>query len=440
MNWIDKPELLDLLQCPGCGGALKLHYGTGKWGIVECACSEYPIVDGILCLTFNSSMQRKFVLQAIKNDEFQSALVWMMEAAPLARMMADTPLSRALFYLMTLVQTTGHRYQLFRHIATFLRKQGIRKMMNADLIKEAAQYVVSPGFANYLEYRFSHPSLIAAVITLQSVCQPPIGIMIDVGGGCGHLESIIRKRLNIQTSFVLDRTFPLLWLGRKFGITRGNLICADAADGLPFREGISGLTVSVDVLNYVYPKRIVASEIMRVTLPQGRIFFGHLHNKNQYNLAAGIPLGLDEWRRALGVVDNLKFFSEEALLRQYFRNPEDFTFNLSNFSSPKELDNSTAFSACNLSPNRSQPRGPLEVFRSLNSVARFVPNRLYVPTSSGIMTRQWPSQRWKRDCSILEELQPETWSGMPGSGEFTTLGLGDELFRLWARFLVWESG
>ncbi|MCC6989449.1 MAG: hypothetical protein IT181_10655 [Acidobacteria bacterium] len=67
-------------------------------------------------------------------------------------------------------------------------------------------------------------------------------------------------------------------------------MCCDANHPLPFAGGGFSLAVLSDAFPYIWHKRLLAGELMRLTGPDGAVVMPHLHSSLGWNYSAGMPL------------------------------------------------------------------------------------------------------------------------------------------------------
>jgi SAM-dependent methyltransferase len=92
-------------------------------------------------------------------------------------------------------------------------------------------------------------------------------------------------------------------------------VCCDGNAPLPFAKQTFDIVVCSDAFHYIWTKRLLASEMMRVVTPSGAVAVTHAHNARQWNPSAGMPLPPDAYR---ALFDDLgpRLFAESVLLRQ----------------------------------------------------------------------------------------------------------------------------
>src|SRR5207237_8101762 len=114
---------------------------------------------------------------------------------------------------------------------------------------------------------------------------------------------------------VADFYFAKLWLARRFTAPGAEGVCCDANAPLPFVKGAFACVVCSDAFHYIWTKRLLASEMMRIAAPEGALAVTHTHHASPWNPSAGMPLPPAAYR---DLFDDLspRVFAEGALLSE----------------------------------------------------------------------------------------------------------------------------
>jgi uncharacterized protein YbaR (Trm112 family) len=284
-----RPELLEVLRCPFCGGRLEVvnslfHRHDGDEivdAILGCHCCVYPVIAGIPVMHLGPvAVAAREQIEAARPDQaFRRMLAIDDETA--ATRFADVAASDAATY---------------------------RDIVDA----------LGPGFeGGYFLYRFSDPTYLVADAVVQAVATSVLkadGRAIDVCGGSGHLtRSLIGS--SSHPPVLADLYFAKLWLAQRFTAPGCDPVCCDGNAPLPFAKQAFDLVVCSDAFHYIWTKRLLASEMMRMVTPSGAIVVTHAHNAFQWNPSAGMPLPPNAYR-ALFEDLGPRLFAESVLLRQ----------------------------------------------------------------------------------------------------------------------------
>jgi hypothetical protein len=155
-----------------------------------------------------------------------------------------------------------------------------------------AQDVLSPDAeGTYFVYRFSDPTYLmsrAVLRSLAAVVRPARAI--DVCGGSGHLTRDLIAAAPGATVALADVFFWKLWLAKTFTAPACEPVCCDANAPLPFARESFAMVVLSDAFPYIWHKRALAEELMRLAGPRGLVAMPHLHSSLGFNFSAGMTL------------------------------------------------------------------------------------------------------------------------------------------------------
>jgi uncharacterized protein YbaR (Trm112 family) len=281
-------NLLEILQCPYCGGSFALDEGQSLrqsgdeiiTGVLRCQCAGYPVVDGI-----------PIMMAAYAGD---SSFLQLLEDDP----------EQALFTALELDDERGAAFKQFL-------AQG-----------EAATYrdwveVFSPGDEGpYFVHRFANPTYLVGQAILRAVGSDRRCFArraIDLAGGSGHLTRALCEIAAGAEVFLAETNFWKLWIARRIVAPELIPVCCDAESPLPFRRGAFSLAFCSDAFHYIWSKRQLACEMMRMTGDDGVIVVNHVHNALVENYSVGLPLAPQWWRNLLTDYGARVFKESDAL-------------------------------------------------------------------------------------------------------------------------------
>jgi uncharacterized protein YbaR (Trm112 family) len=277
---------LDILRCPFCGtrltivdnAALRRSGDTIESGVLGCECCAFPVVSGIPVM--------------IANDTTRTAM-HQLEAGD-----ADGALH-------TLLALEGERIERFR---AFVRRGA------AATYREGITVLSQDAEAEYFVYRLSDPTfrVARAVVTATGTGMQRPGRYIDLCGGSGHLT---RSMISDHPATLADVYFWKLWLAKEFVAPHCEPVCCDANHPLPFARDTFALVVLSDAFPYIWHKRLLADEMMRLAGATGTIVMPHLHSALGENFTAGMPLTPAAYRDLLEP-QHPRLFRDSALLDQ----------------------------------------------------------------------------------------------------------------------------
>jgi uncharacterized protein YbaR (Trm112 family) len=268
-----RPDLLDLLRCPFCGGRLGLvesGFVTREGdeilnGILGCHCCAFPIVDGIPIMHLEpAAAAARAHLGAGRADLARRTMLGLNESEEAVR-----------FEEVAASPTATYR----------------------DIVS-----ALGPHFeGGYFLYRFSDPTYLVSQAVVRAVAHTVLaggGRAIDVCGGSGHLTRTLLD-LSSPAPVLADLYFSKVWLGRRFTAPGCAGVCCDGNAPLPFARGAFRVAVCSDAYHYIWTKRLFASEMIRLTdTGDGRraVVISHTHNATQWNPSAGMPLPPEAYR------------------------------------------------------------------------------------------------------------------------------------------------
>lgn len=264
--------LLALLRCPFCGTALTLvdSQPVQRDGdriisaVVGCACCAYPVVAGIPVLIAGD--RERAAMAAIEAGRHDEALDLMLDLDPPRRAAFHTLVARG----------------------------------EAATYREALDILSPDAEGTYFVYRLSDPTFVTASAVLRAVAEAPDtlrGWVVDVCGGAGHLTRLLGElRGNAPGgTIVADLFYWKLWLARRMTAPGAYAVCCDANDPLPFTRTLASLVVLSDAFPYIWRRRALAEELMRLLGPDGTLVMPHLHSALGENVSAGMPLAPAEY-------------------------------------------------------------------------------------------------------------------------------------------------
>lgn len=255
-------SLLDVLRCPFCGTRLDLVDNEAlvrdgsriAWGVLGCQCCAFPIIDGIpVLLADDPTRTAMHAMEAGRRDDALASLLGLdVEAAGRLRTLLS-----------------GGR-------ATY---------------REALEIVSPDAEGTYFIYRFSDPTFVLAETLVRAIGadRGRTAHVIDLCGGSGHLTRVLGE-LSDRPVVVADVYFSKLWLAERFTAPGCAPVCCDANHPLPFGRDAFSLVVLSDAFPYIWHKRLLAEEMLRLAGRDGTILMPHLHSSLGFNFSAGMTL------------------------------------------------------------------------------------------------------------------------------------------------------
>jgi len=308
-------NLLDILRCPFCGSTLELEEGESLEreseevvnGIIFCQCSAYPVVAGIPI--FNADYLADEARKKLANGQREEALFTMLGLEEPARQEA------------------------FRKF--------IGKGANASY-GECVEILCPDAEGTYFTYRFSDPTFVVGSTLLGAVGSDArcwAKRAIDLCGGSGHLTRVLCQAGGGADVVLADAYFWKLWLAKRITAPDCQPVCCDANNPLPFARDVFSLAVCSDAFHYIWSKRLLSSEMMRIA-GDGVIVLSHIHNALAENFSAGMPLAPEWWRNLFAELNPRLFKESDVFESAATRQPVDLSHNYSD----EELKDEAALS------------------------------------------------------------------------------------------------
>jgi uncharacterized protein YbaR (Trm112 family) len=262
-------SLLEILRCPFCGTRLDLVENDAldrddarvRWGVLGCQCCAFPIIDGIPVLVADDTARRAMhTLEAGDRDGARAVMLGLYGAATaaLATLLAQTP----------------------------------------PPTYRALLEVISPDAeSTYFVYRFSDATFVMAESILGAIGadRRHTARVIDLCGGSGHLARTLAA-VSPTSPVVADLYFHKLWLAQRLVSPGCTAVCCDANHPLPFSSSTFSMVVLSDAFPYIWHKRLLAGEMMRLAGPDGLVVMPHLHSSLGFNFSAGMTLTPEAYR------------------------------------------------------------------------------------------------------------------------------------------------
>lgn len=312
-------NLLDLLRCPFCGTRVSLVDNDAlvrtddgiESGVLGCECCAFPIVAGIPVMIADETTRRAMQeLEAGRGED-------------------------ALFTLLGLDETGGAAFRA-------LLARG-----DQATYRDAIGILSPDPEGTYFVYRFSDPTYLLAQAVLQALGQQRwtvSGRVLDVCGGSGHLTRVITSLQStggtvFPGAVLADVYYWKLWLASHITAPECAPVCCDANQPLPFHREAFSMTVLSDAFPYIWHKRLLAEEMMRLTGPEGAVVMPHLHSALGDNFSAGMTLTPTAYMD-LFAPQQPRLFSDAALLTQLL---DGHALDLTHSVSPADLGTEPSF-------------------------------------------------------------------------------------------------
>jgi len=261
-------SLLDVLRCPYCGSKLSIvdhdavvvEEDRLEQGVLGCECCAFPVVEGIPVLMAEDTARG--ALAALDAGRPEDALLALLAPG------ADEAHGRR---IRGLAASGGATY------------------------REALEILCDDAEGTYFLYRFTDPTHVTAEALLRAIAQsrwPVDGRALDLCGGSGHVTRAMSslRPAGAPPPVLADLYYWKLWLARRFTAPDTEQVCCDANQPLPFARSTFTTVVLADAFPYIWHKRLLAEEMMRLVDGHGVIVMPHLHSALGENFSAGDTL------------------------------------------------------------------------------------------------------------------------------------------------------
>lgn len=418
-------SLLASLRCPYCGEPFRtqsIDSGDAvRFGVLECACCNYPVVEGIPILQQIDGLDR--IVERVRSRDLGGALLWALDA----------------FRVQWAHRTRAHRLLYLRNCAALASR--------LDISFEAAAHLVRRPkvFADYLVHRYANPSFLAALgvlgvfaRTVASGAQGRPGVILEVACGAGHASYVLRSCEPDVEIVSTDQDFVNVYLARRFLGSRASHLCLDAQLPNPFPDRSFDGIYCQDAFHYIAAKRTAVAELKRVVRPDAVWLFPHLHNKDCINLVPGVPLTATGYLRCMDLAE-ARLFPEADLLGDL---AQAGVVDLRREFTAEELGRAPDLTLIGGESGIFQRHEGIGAMLSSPQVGLTV-NPIYrsQPDKGGLrLTRQWPNAVMERECVKAEAVLPaEVQISGPQLGELRAAPAGRRpawLQDLVARFVL----
>lgn len=367
-----RASLLDHLRCPFCGGVFEVAGRTVvdgdsiDYGVLGCACCAYPIVDGIPVVTLGDEISA--AIRALERDDRQEAL----------RQVLDLP---------------AQRHPLF---------DALRAEPDTTFAR-AVRPLLPDGEGDYYVLRFGDPTFVVADAVTRAVAAridlAPGTRLVDVCGGCGHLTATLAALAEAHqhvTPTLLDRSFWRLWLARRFLAPQADVVGCDANAPLPLSTGCASMTVCNDAVHYVWGKRLLVSELHRITAWAGAVVITHAHSALGENATAGNTLTPVGYASLFERHPPATARDDELLEWALGRSPARWQ------ADPSECDAADAIAVVGMPAANGAPEEPAPAFHGRGT--RWVVNPLLAVETDGDRARltiAWPSEHYAAEFEAV---------------------------------------
>lgn len=331
MGILSFEAFVPLLICPECSQALRWRkieqpQGIeGEYGVLECRCSRYPVIDGIPILTqqkisvldqvssavdLEGPTPAELVRKVEERQGFQALLSLIafpvipasLNRAPFLGLAKRQPLLE----IGLIVRKNLVKWHLVQHHALTARDW-------LELIYHRSP--VQGDYFNYFFFRFGQPRHLAA-LSLMSVLPKRDKPLLDLACGFGHLIHYLTQGPQHHRVVGFDRLFFQLWVAKHFIAPQAQFVCGDADHPLPFQDGAFSGAMCSDAFHLLRRKAEVLAELRRCA-PGGYLLLTRVGNR-EVRPNEGSELSLEEYFNLAGE-SPVRMAGETELVERYLR-------------------------------------------------------------------------------------------------------------------------
>jgi SAM-dependent methyltransferase len=309
-----KYDLIGQLRCPYCTGKFSLVKDLKScgdrvvFGMVECNCFEFPIVDGVLLLSLTKGYggsedilipYESFLAASIthiKAGDLEGLQVWIEKNAPaIGQLMYQEDLS---FIDFDVKYTRDYNTNNAQFLEAQKRQYGVvgESLGDGVPIDEKGESVYPQSFedmlyrkmgrgGNYYVKRYFDPSV--SVTRNFLLNNKPTDYLLSMCFGQGVFENIAREHIPVGKMINLDAQLINIFLVKRFIYPDGVYICHNLYFPLPFSDGFLSAVFTSTCLPELVNQAHVVREIARVTSPQGWAYIEHIWTGKPARFAPG---------------------------------------------------------------------------------------------------------------------------------------------------------
>jgi SAM-dependent methyltransferase len=278
--------------------------------------------------------------------------------------------------------------------------------------REALGLLCDDPEGTYFLYRFSDPTHVTVEALVRALAQrewPVRGRILDLCGGTGHLTRVLTSLRPAGDTpepgtVLADSYFWKLWLARRFIAPDAAPVCCDANQPLPFARDTFSTVLLADAFPYIWHKRLLAEEMMRLAGEDGVVVMPHLHSALGENFSAGDTLTPSAYR-GLFAPQGPRLFSDRRLFDDVI---ERRLVDLTRDVSPEQLGAEPSLTL--VASRRANLFRRYEVPEDRSVTGQLTVNPLYRVERSGassILTLGFPTPEYEEEFGACRRYMPD---------------------------------
>jgi SAM-dependent methyltransferase len=316
-------QFLRRLRCPFCENAfryLELHSG---YGVLECHCDRWPVIDNIPIIQrapvgYFEHTTGEARSQSAGHDE----LVRLLEAHQFEEALIRCLISpRSMPALSRLIGWSLSHSKIVLGLQQGFEKAALKNLLKRRVLLTATdvfEFLCDPNSPlgdtrDYFIYRFGQPRHLAALALIQSI-PPAAEPVLDIACGAGHFDHYLQRRTHPVAVIGCDINFFQLWIAKHWVAPQSEFVCTDVRSGLPFADNAFSATICSDAYHYIEERRALLAEIERCA-PGRPVVMTRVGNCN-IGPNEGFESDLDGY---IAEMPGAQVFHEYGLLRDYLQ-------------------------------------------------------------------------------------------------------------------------
>ena len=324
-------QFLSTLQCPACSGEFSFApvasaSGQGRYGILSCRCSKYPVLDDVPVL-----MKGAIGIIGHWNDGVIHAgptvqdLVGALERGATVDALIECLVFPRKFPMQGRL-TRAHLWpaSLSTKAGLAWTRAGLRQLLGrtGTLAEDVFRFFYSrrsgnnPYLSEYFLNRFVLPRYLSAMALVQRIDASDRAVL-DIACGYGHFEHYLTRRRRSMPAVGVDFNFYQVWGAKKWVAPDAWFACCDAGVPLPFKAGSFSAAICSDAFTNLPDQQLLVDEVERVA-PMRPAIYARVGNKE---VGPPNPPGGGEMRPAaywdLFGRSQARYFADDALWKHY---------------------------------------------------------------------------------------------------------------------------
>ena len=397
-----KLDLLNILKCPYCGANFKVYKiiseenGDILNGFINCRCSKFMILEGILNL--KQSPLNSYLKKLLANKKQKTAIA-----------MSLLEKNESIFYIVKFLGVQKKPIKFLKDILLFLLKFRLKSIYR-KYFDESISFFNSLGSESYdiyLKHRYSMETF-WSIYPFISLLKPNKGIFLDLCCGTGHSSFIISNYINPSKHICIDSNFKNLYLAKKYFVKDASYICFDINYPLPFKTNIFSAILIQDAFYLILNRTLLIKEIERTLRSEGLFLLLSLPNSLRYYLGTGGPLSPEGWKNLFNQFP-VKLIPEIDLIKNFVL--------MNKLDLKKEYSNSELKSSNNIAIIGSKCESFFKIYMNVDKAFFEKKDKLLLNPLYGItydkdklkLKRLFPNERFKEQYPLSVKYLPENF-------------------------------